>query len=140
MDQFATKEDIKEMSRDVLRQVFLRMDDESKNGDQKHIENQTLMREMVAEQRKTNGRVTRLEVGLENVIAYVGKLEQRWTDEFNGIRKRWHDFRDSIQTAIGKTGKGELSPLTRLDAKTAVAIYVLGMVTLISLLKIVGKL
>jgi hypothetical protein len=65
--------------------------------------------------------------------------------EFALIRQRWHDFRSSIQDALAKglgvsTGKGELAPVTRLDAKMAVGIFILGMTALTALLKIVGKL
>jgi predicted nuclease with TOPRIM domain len=109
-----------------------RFDDEREARKQQHAENQDMLREIRAEAKLTNGRITRLE-----------SIAQTLKDEFQGIRERWHKFRESIQDSVSKLSngpeKGELAPVTRLDAKSAVGIFILGMSVILGLLKIMGK-
>jgi predicted nuclease with TOPRIM domain len=110
-----------------------RFDDERTARHAQHAENQDMLREIRSEAKLTNGRITRLE-----------SMVQTLKDEFQGIRERWHKFRESIQDAVSKLSngpeKGELATVTRLDAKSAVGIFVLGMSAIIALLKLMGKL
>lgn len=83
--------------------------------------------------------VTSHDATVKTVHQHSGVLEtiQR---EMQNMRDRWHSRFNALQTSIGlKPKDGELAPLTRLDAKTAVAIYVCGMATLMALMKLLGR-
>jgi hypothetical protein len=138
------------MGDDVITRVSELMSQERYYREQQHQENKqanqenkVLMQSVLSEQKQTNGRVTRLEEAVRIL-----------REEFQAIRLRWHSFRDSAQLTIAKVeaaiadiartaglvepGKGELAPVTRLDVKTAVGIFCLGMAAVIALLKL-GK-
>jgi hypothetical protein len=138
---YASRDDVTAMGESLLERVFERMDQETKFRHVQHEENKQLMRDMLIEAKATNGRVTRLEAAMQTL-----------KDEFGEIRKRWHAFSETVQKTIGHVelslaaalarattdGKGELTPVTRLDIKTAVGIFCLGMGAVIALLKL-GK-
>lgn len=74
----------------VLKEhIDARFDDSREERALMHGENLQQFRDVIAEQRKTNGRVTTLET-----------VTRTLADEFQGIRRRWHDFRDSIQAKV----------------------------------------
>ena len=88
-EQWATREDVREVSRNVLEQINQRFDDLMDRGDHRHAENQDRMRDIVNEAKIANGRLTRLE-----------EKHSALFNEFQAIRKRWHDFRESIQLKL----------------------------------------
>jgi len=96
------------MSRDIVSQLNRRFDDAREVGDQRHSENITRMDSIVVQVRITNGRVTRLE-----------SLYDGLKDEFDAVRKRWHEFRDSVQKAMARfvepVTTGESRPLTQRE-------------------------
>lgn len=89
-----------------------RFDDAADARDRMHLDNMTVSREIRDEQRKTNGRVTALEV-----------LYTTMLDRCKVLEKRWHDFRDSIQAKVYRdanrdgngTATGENRTLTMRD-------------------------
>ena len=92
---------------------------------ERHQENRELMQEILREARKTNGRITTLE-------AIVGYLK----DEWKLIRERYHAMINARQA--GDTGDGAI--VHRVDIKTALALYVGGIASVVALLKMLGKL
>jgi hypothetical protein len=127
---YATRDDVRAMGDDVITRVSQLMAQERGYREQQHAENKGLFQSVIAKQDITNGRVTRL----EEAVKFL-------REEFQTIRQRWHSFRDSVQDAISKTvtATGELSPVTRLDIKTAFGIYVFGIGTLMAIMKLLGK-
>ena len=100
--------------------------------DAKHVKNQSdisefksTLKEILQETRKTNGRVTVLEATLHYL-----------KDEWQIIRKRYHELVNLKQA----NGGGENATVTRIDIRTAIALFVGGGATIMFLLKLMGKL
>jgi predicted nuclease with TOPRIM domain len=89
MEQWATRDDVREMSRDILTHIDRRLNERDRVGEQRHGENADRLDVILEQCRETNGRVSKLEA-----------LYQRLDQEFQGIRKRWHEFRESIQKIV----------------------------------------
>jgi predicted nuclease with TOPRIM domain len=103
-----------------------RFNDSHMTRDRMHAENLTELRAIKDEAKKTNGRVSVLE-----------ERHRSLYDEFQGIRKRWHDFRESIQdrlvnAAAGSAAAGENRTVTMRD----VYVYVAGVGSLYALAKL----
>ncbi len=111
-DQWATRDDVRQVSQDVLSQINQRFDDLMDRGDQRHGENVRRMEYIADQTRQTNGRVTALEVIVRNI-----------KEDFNGIRKRWHDFRDSFQQSTNTLSSDE-KLLTRKELGWIIALIV----------------
>lgn len=88
---------------DALRERF---DDERETNADRHSENVTRLERIEHEVKRTNGRVTTLE-----------EKQRTLGDEFQAVRKRWHDFRESIQDKLRSTRErsGENRHLTMRD-------------------------
>lgn len=87
---------------DALRQRF---EDERDAQADRHAENVGRMENIFTEVRRTNGRVTTLEA-----------QQRTLAEEFQSVRKRWHDFRDSIQSKLSSdTATGENRTLKMRD-------------------------
>ncbi len=87
--QWATRDDVRDMGKAIVEEMNRRFSESRERGDEKHDENKENLSAILSEAKRTNGRITRLEV--ETVTL---------KEEFQGIRKRWHDFRDSVQSRI----------------------------------------
>jgi hypothetical protein len=118
-EQWARREDVREMGKAIQEQIDRRFIEQRDRGDERHADNLDRFDAILAEQRRTNGRVTTLEA-----------LFKELKDEFTGIRRRWHDFRDSIVKSIkadGGIGTGENRKLVVRDfllvSGTIVACY-----------------
>jgi predicted nuclease with TOPRIM domain len=98
-----------------------RFNDSHTVRDRMHAENLTELRAIKEEAKKTNGRVTVLE-----------ERHRSLHDEFQGIRKRWHDFRESIQDRLSSRVSGENRTVTMRD----VYVYVAGVGSLYTLAKL----
>ena len=83
---WATREDVRVSVREILEHIDRRLDERNRHQDSRHQENIDRMETVIELQRITNGRISKLE-------ALYGQLDR----EFQSIRKRWHDFRDSVQ-------------------------------------------
>ncbi len=99
--------------------------------DTRHTDNQAdiaefkaTLKEILQETRKTNGRVTVLEATLHYL-----------KDEWTLIRKRYHELVNAKQA----NGGGDDATVTRIDIKTAIALYVGGIASLYALLNLLGK-
>lgn len=103
-EQWATRDDVREMGRDIKEHIERRFSETREIQAERHDENVDRMDAMLAEARKTNGRVTTLET-----------MHRALHEEFQAIRKRWHDFRDSIQSKLSTEGAGENRHLTMRD-------------------------
>ncbi len=88
-EQWATTHDMREWGSAIIEQMDRRFRESRERGDEKHDENKEFQVAILAEAKKTNGRITTLEVETRTL-----------KDEFQGIRKRWHDFRDSVQARL----------------------------------------
>jgi predicted nuclease with TOPRIM domain len=110
--QWATREDVREMGRSIEGHLEQWKREMRERGDERHRDNLGRMdgqteqlAEMLIEARKTNGRITTLEVETRTL-----------KDEFKAIRQRWHDFRDSIVKSVSDTGGlGENRKITMRD-------------------------
>jgi predicted nuclease with TOPRIM domain len=97
---FATRDDLRELGRDIVAQMNRRFDEQRELGDQRHSENIDRMDQLASID-------TRLTI-LEQAMLAI-------KDEFAGIRKRWHDFRDSLQRDIDQHLSKLLRPSTYDD-------------------------
>lgn len=84
-----TRADLRESMRDVIGEVNRRFDEARAVGNQRHDENVDRLERIEASHNLIGERVVRLE-GSHSALSA----------DFQGIRQRWHDFRDSIQQAI----------------------------------------
>ena len=94
-DSWATREDVHRMGKDILEHMDRQSRQDREHGDNRHIENIGNFRELMAESRLMNVRVTTLETLVKTLQA-----------EFQGIRDRWHTFRDSIVKSLSDNGVG----------------------------------
>ena len=97
-NQWATREDVRDLGLNLQNQVDRRFteqrerrDERDKLAEDRHRENVSRMDTILSEVRETNGRVIVLE-----------DRHKSLAEEFQAIRKRWHDFRDSIQNKLSE--------------------------------------
>ena len=101
-NQWATREDVRDLGLNIQTQVDRRFteqrerrEERDKLAEERHRENVMRMETIINEVRQTNGRVIVLE-----------DRHKSLAEEFQAIRKRWHDFRDSIQDKLSKANDG----------------------------------
>ncbi len=115
-----------------FRAVNLRIDD-------KH---DAVMERLDSVVEKQDQMADRHEETAEVVHRHSGMIEaiQR---EIGAARDRWHERFNELQRYLGmaksERGVGELANVTRLDLKTAAAIFVSGATALLFVLKMMGK-
>jgi hypothetical protein len=83
------------MGRDILDHMDRRFKEKKETDSDKHLENLGRFDMLISKSDKLTDRVTTLEA--------ITKTIQ---DEFQAIRKRWHDFRDSVQSKLSDSGLG----------------------------------
>ena len=96
MGDFATREDMRELGRDIVAQMNRRFDEQKDWSDQRHSENLERLDFLGAQTAKTNGRVSVLESAMKAL-----------QEEFQAIRTRWHNFRDSLSDTVAKALRPE---------------------------------
>ncbi len=97
-DRYATREDVHHASHAIQQQIERWTNETRERSNERHAENIANIKDIVQEMRITNGRVVALETNHKNL-----------QEEFQGIRKRWHDFRDSIQLKV-QNNQGPAGP------------------------------
>ena len=86
---FATREDVRDMGHAIQVQIDRRFVEQRERGDERHADNLERFDALLSKADRADERLTKLEVITKNL-----------QEEFQAIRKRWHDFRDSITSKI----------------------------------------
>ena len=86
---WATREDVRGMGQDIKEQIATWKKEQRERSDEKHREGIERIDALTEEVRETIGKVILLEERHRSLF-----------EEFQAIRKRWHDFRDSIQSKL----------------------------------------
>jgi hypothetical protein len=126
-DSWAKREDVRQMGRDILEHMDRRFKEKKETDSDKHDEYLGRFDTLITKSDRLTDRVTTLEA-----------LTRALQDEFQAIRKRWHDFRDSVQTKLadGGFGTGENRKLTTRDFTIAFSGVSLGLSMFYALAKI----
>lgn len=108
----------------LRRETMQRHNDNVERADVRHGEVMTRLERIEDRQTEAHGKMSALE-------ATIKYLQEEWAL----IRKRYHELVNAKQAVTG-----ENAVVTRLDAKSAVAIFMLGMAMITAILKLTGKL